>query len=236
MQKQSFLQKRRHRQSLKQEFASLGDVVLTLQDAENVGYSPEWFEQALGPRAGHAGSVSIRDLGPALDNPDVVDLARYKIRVQELNRELAAFLETRFSPYDVVAAGVAGHSFLHVCRMLFPGEEAVALGALLPQIRRPVVAEFFGAATVPAIEARLEQIEQAADDRRKRIKEASFALDREIDLEDAAMSGAAEPGIRELAEVWFGKDATLNVQTLLMVPHVEAFAKLARWRMMMAAA
>ena len=66
------------------------------------------------------------------------------------------------------------------------------------------------------------------------LRNLSFALDREVDLQDAEMSGAANAEIHDLAAVWFGEDITLNVETLLMVPQVEAFAKLARWRVMMA--
>lgn len=236
MQRQSFLQKRLTLRRLKQEFGPLAGEEITVQDAENMGYSAAWYAEVLGGEAAGSGSVSVGRLGPALRNPDVVDLVRYKATVLDLKRRFADMLETRFSPYDVVAAGVAQCGFLHVCRMLFPGEEEVTLGGLLPHLRRPAVAEFLGSAGVAAVKARLAQIEEAAQARRQRIEEASFALDREVDLQDAEMSGAANAEIHDLAAVWFGQDITLNVETLLMVPQVEAFAKLARWRMMMASA
>ncbi len=50
------------------------------------------------------------------------------------------------------------------------------------------------------------------------------------------MTGASWDGTRSLAEIWFGKGATLNVETLLLVPQVEDFARLAQLRVMMAAA
>ena len=236
MQRQSFLQKRRTLRRLKQEFSPLAGEELTVQDAENMGYSSAWYAEVLGGGSAGSGSVSIGGLGPALRNPDVVDLVRYKATVLDLKRRYTDILETRFSPYDVVAAGVAQRGFLHVCRMLFPGEEEVTLGALLPHLRRPAVAEFLGSVGVTVVKARLAQIEEAAQARRKRVEEASFALDREVDLQDAEMSGAANAEIHDLAAVWFGEDITLNVETLLMVPQVEAFAKLARWRVMMATA
>jgi len=236
MQRQSFLQKRLTLRRLKQEFAPLAGEEITVQDAENMGYSAAWYAEVLGGEAAGSGSVSVGRLGPALRNPDVVALVRYKATVLDLKRRFADLLETRFSPYDVVAAGVAQCGFLHVCRMLFPGEEEVTLGVLVPHLRRPAVAVFLGSGGVTAVKARLAQIEEAAQARRQRIEEAAFALDREVDLQDAEMSGAANAEIHDLAAVWFGQDINLNVETLLMVPQVEAFAKLARWRVMMATA
>ena len=120
--------------------------------------------------------------------------------------------------------------------MLFPEHDGICLGDLVPHIRRPVVREFFGPAGPAAMRSRLESIQLAAAARTSRMEEASFALDREVNLANAEMSGATGPGTGALAELWFGKDATLNVETLLQVPQVEAFARLAKWRIMMAAA
>ncbi len=236
MPRQSFLQRKLTARRLWKEFAPLAKEVLTATDAENVGHSAAWFQQVLAEKAGSGDSVSVGRLRFAMELPEVVDLIRYKAEVLALQRSLAEVADATFSPYDAVAAAVVDRSFLDVCRMLFPEHDGICLGDLVPHIRRPVVREFFGPAGPAAMRSRLESIQLAAAARTSRMEEASFALDREVNLANAEMSGATGPGTGALAELWFGKDATLNVETLLQVPQVEAFARLAKWRIMMAAA
>ena len=236
MPRQSFLQRKLMARRLWKEFAPMAREVITAKDAENVGHSSAWFQQVLAGKTGSGDSVPVGSLRFAMEVPEVVDLIRYKAEVLELQSSLAEIAAARFSPYDAVAASVAERSFLDVSRMLFPDHEEIFLGDLMPHIRRPVVRDFFGSAGPVEMRSRLESIQSAAVARQSRMEEASFALDREVNLRDAEMSGATSSDITALAELWFGKDATLNVETLLQAPQVQAFAKLAKWRIMMAAA
>lgn len=232
----SFIRRKRAARRLWREFAPLAHERITLEDAENVGYSSDWFREVLAEKVGSGDAVLIGKLGFAMGDEEVVDLLRYKREVLRLREALATVLSHRFSPYDAVAAGVVSRNFLDVCRMLYPEAQEICLGDLVAHIRRPVVSEFFGTGEMAAIRSRIDRIVEAAADRQDRMAAASFALDREVNLRDAEMSGASRPGTRSLAEIWFGKGATLNVETLLLVPQVEDFARLAQWRVMMAAA
>jgi len=236
MSRPSFIQRKLAARRLWQELAPLASEIVTSKDAENIGRSAEWFAEAIMQPIGVGDSVPIAALRAALEDEGVVDLIRYKGEVAQIEAALAGLSATRFSPYDAVAAGVVGREFLDVCRMLFPNDTEVCLGHLVPQIRRPAVRELFGAGSPSAVRNRISRIQEAAAVREMHMQAAAFALDREVDLQAAQMSGAADPETRALVDVWFGRDVELNVGTLLQVPQMEAFARLAQWRIMMATA
>lgn len=218
------------------EFAPLAAEMVTREDAIRCGLGAAWFESLLTRGFGGATRTEVHHLRGFLGDPEVLDLLRYVAERVALRDALAAQPDFAFSPYDAIAAELADVDFLAAVREVLPEADEIRAIDLVPHCRRPAVRRLFGGASGAGAPARLARIAAVTEARMAREAAAADRIDRPIDLESAAMSGALDAATRDALGRWFPDSEEITLRLLCLVPQEPALAKLAAWRLMMASA
>jgi hypothetical protein len=142
-------------------------------------------------------------------------------------------LERPVSPYDAIAAGFGDATLLAVAREIFPGRDDPTVAEWIPHVRRPAVARFLLGGDGRPSSSRLQRVLEHAEARRALRAELGPRLETAVDVDMAVQSGAGNGDLRRLVREWFGKSPRLTLDQLLLVRHVEGFARLLRWHAMM---